>query len=98
MPSIFREFLNKSGLSDDKIKEFEKEFAIVILLKILSETYEKLSTDDREKVKQLFDQRKMDEIIEFIEGKYPIEEWKQLLESKIAPIFESYIKEVVFGK
>ena len=82
------------------ITELEKEQYIndiysIIFPVIVLKAGEKLSADDKQKLKQFFKEKDFNKIIPFIEDRYSETEWSEFLDQHIAPILDSYRKEVL---
>lgn len=95
MRELFEQILGKEKFSEDEKKKIADEFTGVIVLNLISISSTRLTDQDHLQLSEYLLEQKTDQIILHLQGKYSEKEWKRLLKKEVAPLFRSYLNEVV---
>ena len=95
MIKFFQKLFEEYNLSDADISKYANDFAAVVVFTLIGAAEKHLIDDDRKTIQKYMKEKKFDKIMPIIENKYSPEEWENILDQQVKPLFESYIKEVI---
>ena len=97
MIDLFRKYFKDRGVSDEEIKDYAKDFTVVAVLHILGASEAKLDQLDRETIKGLWEDHRLDQIVHIIRLRYTKADWQKLVDTSVKPLLNDYF-ESVLGK
>ncbi|MDP3793928.1 MAG: hypothetical protein Q8R07_04200, partial [Candidatus Uhrbacteria bacterium] len=82
------------GLKEADIQKLATDFGGIAFLKLMAVGSARLSEQDQADLKNLWEEKKMDEAFKMIREKYSDSEWDALVDQEISPLLDSYLQEV----
>ncbi len=92
---MFKKFFAGKGVTDSQIEDYAKDFTVVAVLTLLGATEERLDETDRETIKGLWLDGKLDDIVRMVKERYTADQWQAIVNAHIKPLLDDYFKKIL---
>ncbi len=82
-------------LRDPRIQKSVNEFFAIIIATLVDVAKDRLMKEDEQHIEDAMTRAQYQDILGIVESKYTSDEWNELLDTRVMPLFDSYRKEVL---
>ncbi len=90
LQQFFDGLFKQYSLSAADKQKYTTELSTIIFLTILEDAHKWLGDDEKLEMQGLAEQRKYEELLQFVQNKYPPTTWDKLIAERITPLLNDY--------